>query len=771
MGRFCTGLGGVTLKQASTSFLKKRSKRLLSPLSRDSRPEPAKFQKFFGSFFQKRTACLPSSPNVTALRCIFLLCAHHGTILKPEDLASAAGISVPRILAGHGLQVKTLQHTTFETAAALGNAYPALALLHDGNWLLVAGALGTGADAKLAVLDPARENLGLFLLARDAFAAAWSGTLVLARPKAATQAARRPFGLGWFITEILTHRATLAHVALAAIMSNLIALAAPLLTHVIIDKVIPYRAVHTLAAVLLIYLAVIVFDGLFGYVRQRLMTFVSTQVDARVASHVFAHLLSLPMGFFEATTAGVLTRHLQQTDKLRQFLTGRLFQTLLDCTTLPVLLVLLASYSLQLFAVVGFFTLAVAAVIGVLIPTFRHRLAGLYGAEAARQAQLVETIQGMRTIKSLAMEPVRQAAWDGAIARALSNHNAVGRVATSAHVATSGLDRLMQLAILGLGAHAVFTGALSVGALVAFTMLSARVSGPLLQVVALINEYQETALSARMLATVMDAAPERAPEAASVSPPITGALTFEGVSFRYPGAAAPALDQVSFEVAEGQVIGVVGRSGSGKTTLIRLLQAIEPVQAGMIRLGGTDIRHIGLPHLRRHVGVVLQESFLFRGSIHANIAASCPSAPLAEVMEAACLAGADEFIDRLPLGYDTVIEEGASNLSGGQRQRLSIARALLTRPRLLIFDEATSALDPESEAILQANLRRIAHGRTMIVVSHRLSSLCGADAILVLGRGRVLDFAPHAVLLARCEAYRSLWQQQTAYLQPMRGAA
>jgi len=267
-----------------------------------------------------------------------------------------------------------------------------------------------------------------------------------------------------------------------------------------------------------------------------------------------------------------------------------------------------------------------------------------------------------------------------------------------------------------------------------------------------------------MLATIMDHPPERAPDAHAILPTIGGGIAFDNVSFRYPDAPSSALDRVSFEVEEGEIIGVVGRSGSGKTTLIRLIQGIQTAQTGLIKLSGTDIRHIDLGHLRRNVAVVLQDSFLFRGSIRANIAAGNPLARLESIIEAARLAGADEFIDRLPLGYETIIEEGAVNLSGGQRQRLSIARALLIRPRLLIFDEATSALDPESEAILQANLKQIARGRTMIVVSHRLSSLVQSDRILVLERSRIVDFAPHAELVERCEPYRSLWFQQTQHV-------
>jgi ATP-binding cassette subfamily B protein len=263
----------------------------------------------------------------------------------------------------------------------------------------------------------------------------------------------------------------------------------------------------------------------------------------------------------------------------------------------------------------------------------------------------------------------------------------------------------------------------------------------------------------------MDHAPERDPNQRGTRPQIAGRLEFQGVRFRYEGISTPALNDISFAIEEGQMIGVVGRSGSGKTTLTRLIQGIHTAQEGQIRLDGCDIRHIDLPHLRRAIGVVLQDNILFRGTIFDNIAAARADATLAEVMEAARMAGAEEFIERLPRSYETSVEENAANFSGGQRQRIAIARALLTKPRLLLFDEATSALDPESEAIVQQNLAQIARGRTMIIVSHRLSALVKSDAILVLDRGAVADFAPHQTLLERCGIYRHLWDQQTRHMQ------
>ncbi len=706
-------------------------------------------------------------PNLTALRGLFLLAMHHGCHLAPEQVAQAQtpdlAQGIMTVLRQAGFETAALRRGQWTDLEKVGSAYPVLAALQGGGWIILAGLLGTGGETQLAVLDPAREALGITLMPRETFLARWNGTVVLCRKPAPPEAEPR-FGLAWFVPEILRHSAILRDVTVAAFSSSLIGLATPLLYHVVIDKVIPYKAEQTLLAVLIIFAIVTLFDGVFTYSRARLMLFMTNKIDASLAARTFTKLLSLPMPFFEHHPAGVLVRHMQQTEKLRHFLTGRLFQCVLDCAMLPILIALLCVYSFPLTLLVLGFAFAIAGVIFVLIPRFRSRLNLLYQAEGARQAHLVETMHGMRTIKSLAMESVRQAAWDKRIAAAINRHSAVGTIAALANTVTTMLDRLMQISILGIGAHAVFAGRMSIGALVAFTMLASRVSGPLMQIVALINEYQETALSARMLASVMDHPPERPAGQSFLRPVLSGAVSLDQVSFRYPGAPTPALDRISFAAPEGSVVGIVGRSGSGKTTLIRLLQGIETPQSGLIRFDGTDIRHIDLAHLRQSTGVVLQESFLFRGSIRDNIAAGKPAAHFAEVVEAARMAGADEFIDRLPLGYDTVVEESAVNFSGGQKQRISIARALLTRPKLLIFDEATSALDPESEAILQKNLKQIADGRTMIVVSHRLSSLVQADRILVLDHGSAVDFATHPVLLQRCALYRGLWEQQTNHV-------
>ena len=495
--------------------------------------------------------------------------------------------------------------------------------------------------------------------------------------------------------------------------------------------------------------------------RRYLLLYATNKVDIRVATKTFGHLLGLPVTFFEHISAGVLVKHMQQAGRIREFLTGRLFLTTLDALSLFVFIPVLALYSLKLTCVVLAFTAVIGVVVALLMGPFRRRLYDLYQAEGARQALLVETVHGMRTVKSLAMEPLQGKTWDDRCAQAVSMRFGVEKISATAQAVTGFLEKMMTLGIIGLGALDVFSGELTIGALVAFNMLAGRVSGPLVQLVTMVHEYQEVALAVKMLGEVMNQKPEKDGNRDGLRPDLIGKIEFENVSFRYGAEGAPALDDVSFSIAPGLVFGIVGRSGSGKTTLTRLISGMYPVQQGLLRIDGYDSRELELEHLRRNLGIVLQDSFLFRGTVRENIACVKRDATFAEIVRAAQLAGADEFIERLPRGFDTMIEENASNLSGGQKQRLAIARALITDPRILILDEATSALDSESEMIIRRNLRRIAEGRTVIIVSHRLSMLADANEILVIDRGQIVDVDRHDRLLSKCTIYRHLWNQQT----------
>jgi ATP-binding cassette, subfamily B, bacterial HlyB/CyaB len=409
-------------------------------------------------------------------------------------------------------------------------------------------------------------------------------------------------------------------------------------------------------------------------------------------------------------------------------------------------------------------------------------------AEQAKTAHLVETLYGMRTIKSLSLEGRRRKEWDVLVAEATAARHAMGLVANWPQTLSVPLQRLIYSGcfafgaymILGsqsnvLGAHGTMLNApitatvaaitVSPGALVAFAILSMRLAAPLISIATLQQDLAEVRGSIFQLATVMNVVPEVA-QLNGLKLPIKGEITFKDVRFRYVPGATYALDEVSFTVPRGTVLGIMGRSGSGKTTVTRLLQRLHTGYEGMIKIDGMDLREIDLMHLRHNIGVVPQENFLFSGSIRDNIAMARPDASFIDVVHAAQLSGAEEFIEGLPRGYDTMLEEGATNLSGGQRQRIAIARALLIDPPVLIFDEATSALDAESEAIVNANLKRMAKGRTVISISHRLSMLVEADAILVLERGRVHDIGTHEELLRRCDIYKHMWYQQNRHLAP-----
>ncbi len=708
------------------------------------------------------------TPVLSTLRAVFLVAAHHGVLLGPDELPPLeTGDFAPdllRLLGGKGLRCRLLEDAGWRTASRLGQAYPALAELRGGHWAVLVHAGGAEGARTVALLDPRNEAQGVQALPWEEFARDWTGRLILIGRPDRPRAAETAFGLRWFLPALAREKELFLGVAVAVVIGNLISYALPLLMQAMIDRVIAYQAWNTLAAVAAVFVLLALFDAGFGYVRQRLSQIAGGRIDAHLGAESVAHLLSLPMTLFETTPAGVLARNIQQTDRIRQFLTGRLLQTLLDAALLPVLFATLAFLSGRLALVIAAYGIAIAGCIALMLPLLQRRLNAVYAVEAERQALLVETLHNMRAVKSLAVEPARGALWEESLALSVRRQWDLGRVSAVTSTLTSLLERLMQVSVVAFGVALALEGAITVGTLVAVLMLAGRVSGPLVQIVGLVNEWQEAALSIGMLRQIMDHPPERPDRAALARPALTGALEIRGVSFAYPGAATPALDQVSLAIEPGQVIGIVGRSGSGKTTLTRLIQGIETPQAGLILFDGIDIRSIALGPLRRQVGIVLQDNLLFRGTLRENIALARPEAGLEAVVRAATLAGADEFIRRLPRGFDTPVEEGGANLSGGQRQRVAIARALLTDPRILILDEATSALDPESEAVVNRNLAAIARGRTMIVVSHRLSSLVRADRIAVLDQGRLVAFAPHEALLAGCEIYAHLWRQQTEHL-------
>ncbi len=706
----------------------------------------------------------------TSIQCLTAIAQHHGLQINPERLIQeyALGEEEPmpvlllRIASEIGLKAKASK-ISWEELLAQGGVFPLLAKLRNGDSVIIVGARAEG-DGKVAVLDPKISEAAVVLQDREQLCKCWSGDVVFLKRSHSLTDTAQPFSLRWFIPEIWKQKVAFRDIAMAAIAMQFLALASPMFFQLVIDKVLVHQSASTLWVLGVGITIALIFDSIFGYLRQLLTLAATNKIDMRLTRRAFGHLLSLPIDYFETTTAGVITRHMQQLEGIRHFLTGSLFFTGLDTIGLLIFLPILFSFSVKLALVVLVFTVIIAGIIMALLPTYRRRLDALYSAEGKRQSMLVETIHGMRTVKALAIEPVQRRIWDQISAEAITMHFRVGKLGITGGAVTDLLGKLLPVTIIVLGAQEVFDGALSVGALIAFQMISGRVSSPLISIVGLINEYQKTALSVRMLGEVMNRQSEGRIGAGGLRPQLSGEITFDNVTFRYPGASAAALDGTEFTIPAGVVVGIVGRSGSGKTTLTKIIQGLYSVQEGIVRFDGTDAREIDLAYLRRQIGVVLQENFLFRGTVRENISMAKPDASFEEIVAAAEAAGADEFIERLPQGYDTLLEENAANLSGGQKQRLSIARSLLSKPRILILDEAASALDPESEAIFIRNLSRIAVGRTVIMISHRLSTLVNAHAILVMQHGRLVDRGRHEELLVRSSTYQHLWNQQTSHL-------
>lgn len=647
--------------------------------------------------------------------------------------------------------------------AAFRAVFPALARLNNGNVVVVAGLQEQNGETRIGFIDPLANTQDVVFLPRAVFEAEWSGQLILVQRRYRLDDTEQPFGLRWFVPEIMRHKQLMRDVILGALAIQLLGLAPAIFLRVVLDRVLVHQTWATLVVLTVGVLLALAFESLFVYLRQYIMLQATNKIDISLATRIFAHLLRLPISYFEATPGGVTVRHLQQAEKIRGFLTGRLLTVALETTTLLVYLPLLSYLSVKLTFVVLGFGAMVGAIVLALVGPFRSRLSALYNAEADRQAMLIETVSGMRSIKSLTLEPGQMQSWEERSAKAVELHNRVGTIGAAGSAITGFLEKSMSIIVVAVGAVDVFAGTLSVGALIAFQMLAGRVISPLVQAASLVQDYQDTALSVRMLGQVMNRPPEPRSREGGLRPTVVGEIQLDRVTFRYAPGGTPALDQVGIRIAPGKVVAIVGRSGSGKSTIAKLLQGLYPLQDGVIRIDGIDTREFDLTHLRRNVCVVPQDTFIFRGSVRANIALTNRSASFEEVVAASRLAGADEFIERLPNGYDTELEEGGQNLSGGQKQRLAISRALLLRPPVLILDEATSALDPDSEAIFLDNLAGISAGRTTLIISHRLNTLTSCDAIVVLDRGQIVDAGRHSELMERCAIYQHLWKRQNRH--------
>jgi ATP-binding cassette subfamily B protein len=687
----------------------------------------------------------------------------HDHLLRPEDVTWE---TIARLARLSGLKATTT-HLAWNDVVKLGKAVPALLRLSNGFVMVLLKVERNGDVVNLRLQDPLADSETRITLDEQRFCQSCTGDVLLLKRDYPLVSEDQPFGLRAIAGRVLMSRQIARDLVIAAFMLGLLSAAPIVFWRLLIDRVIYYKAFNTLAVLSLAMIVVVATETAFSWLRRHLTQNLVRRVDVGLWNDMFSELLTLPVSFFERSQTGVVTRDMFEVFKIRSFLSEAVFGTGLDTLVLIIFLPIMFYFSVTLTLIVMGMCLVICVWIVLMMPYIHAKSARVFRAEGKKGAFLVETLQGIRTVKSLALDARRKREFDVLVAQAAEYRYEESSAANLISTVIVPLERFMTSGIVAVAVYLAIARdqQVYIGSLVAFMMLSMRVAAPLMELSTMIQKLDDARIAVATIKQLLNQPKEIGRSEHALRPPIFGAVEFHDVRFTYPGSLNPALDQVSFSMPAGTIFGIMGRSGSGKTTVTRLLQMLHSDYQGQIKIDGHSLAQLDIDHVRSSIGVVLQENFLFSGTISSTISATKPDARLEEIVVAARLAGAEEFIERLPEGYNTQIYEGSPNMSGGQRQRLAIARALINNPRILILDEATSALDAESEAIVNANLMNIAKGRTVIIISHRLSSLVVADAIMVLERGSVHDIGRHDELLERSDIYSSLWRQQHRHLE------
>ncbi|HEX9742505.1 MAG TPA: type I secretion system permease/ATPase [Nitrospiraceae bacterium] len=721
---------------------------------------------------QSGTTGTSSPPHVDpGLMCLLILARFFGVPANGDQLRHQFGEPSKTLTdtdllraAGHlGFTAGLVQSIWAKLA---GTPLPAMARMNDGRYVVLAKV---EAD-KVLIQNPTEPNPTI--LSRQAFEEQWNGELLLVTKRAGLRPEDWRFDFTWFIPAIVKYRRLLGEVLLGSFFLQVFGLLTPLFTQVVIDKVLVHKGLTTLHVLTIGMISLALFEAVLGGLRTYLFSHTTNRIDVGLGAQLFRHLLALPLAYFEARRVGDTVARVRELEHIRQFLTSNSVTVVLDLLFTVVFLAVMLFYSVTLTVVVLVTIPLYAAISIVITPVIRARLNEKFNRGAENQAFLVESISGIQTVKAMAVEPPLQRKWEEQLAAYVqASFRATSLITVTSQMA-SFIQRTTTIVILWVGAYQVMSGALSIGQLIAFNMLAGQATSPMLRIVNLWQEFQQVGISMQRLGDVLNTTPEPAYNPGRTTlPKLTGRVEFDQVSFRYRPDGQEILRKVSLIVEPGQVIGLVGRSGSGKSTIAKLVQRLYVPERGRILVDGIDLAQVDPAWLRRQIGVVLQENFLFNRTVRDNIALADPGISMEAVVQAAKLAGAHEFILELQEGYDTMVGEHGCSLSGGQRQRIAIARALVTNPRILIFDEATSALDYESEAIIQRNLVQICKGRTVFIIAHRLSTVRPANCIYVIEKGEIIERGTHDDLIRRGGYYARLHKLQENPLTIVDGTA
>ncbi|WP_283842543.1 type I secretion system permease/ATPase [Bradyrhizobium sp. G127] len=696
-----------------------------------------------------------SDPGLVAL---VMMLRFQGLGVNPEQIRHQFGsamIGLPEMLRcakAFGLKAR-VSATNWSRLAT--TPMPALAALRDGGFLL----LGKAGEDKVIVLEPGRP--APVVMARAELEAVWDGRVLLMTKRAGLADLSRQFDITWFLGAVHKYRRLLSEVLIASFFLQLFALVSPLFFQVVVDKVLVHRSLSTLEVLAVGLIAIALFETILGILRTYLFSHTTNRIDVELGARLFRHLLALPIGYFQARRVGDSVARVRELENIRNFLTSSGLTLVIDLFFTSVFIAVLFFYSpLLTWIVLASFPFYVG-ISAAATPLFQKRLDEKFKRGAENQAFLVESVTGIETLKAMAIEPQMQRRWEEQLAGYVTASFRVTSLGNVASQIVQFVSKLVSAAILYFGAKLVISGDLSVGELIAFNLLAGRVSAPVLRLAQVWQDFHQARLSVNRLGDILNTAPEPIYNPGKMGlAAIRGHISFENVSFRYRIDGQKVLHDINLDVPAGQVIGIVGTSGSGKSTLAKLVQRLYLPEIGRVLIDGVDVAQVDPAQLRRQIGVVLQDSMLFNCSIRDNIALVDPAVPAENVIAAATLAGAHDFILQLPEGYDTVVGERGSSLSGGQRQRIAIARALISDPRILIFDEATSALDYESESIVQKNMVQMSQGRTVLIIAHRLSALRLADRVITIERGRLIEDGSHQELIRAGGRYAKLYRLQ-----------
>ncbi|GAA6616192.1 peptidase domain-containing ABC transporter [Scytonema sp. NUACC26] len=586
--------------------------------------------------------------------------------------------------------------------------------------------------------------------------------LLLSRTTATPQ---QRFGISWFTPYLTRYRRVLIEVFLASFFVQLAALANPLVIQLIIDKVIAQNSMSTLHVLGALLLVVGLFEAVLGTLRTYLFVDTTNRIDMGLGSEIIDHLLRLPLRYFERRPVGELSTRINELENIRQFLTGTALTVGLDALFSVVYVVVMLFYSWQL-TLVGLGTIPVFVVITLIAsPTVSKQLRTKAERNSDTQSYLVEVMSGIQTVKAQNIELRARFSWQDRYARYVAAGFKTVVTSTLASSTSNFLNKLSSLLVLWVGSYLVLKGELTLGELIAFRIISGYVTSPILRLAQLWQNFQETALSLERLSDIVDTPQEAEQDRDNIPlPQIVGSVKYDNVSFRFASNGPLQLSNVNIDIPVGKFVGIVGQSGSGKSTMMKLLLRLYEPEAGRILVDGYDISKVELYSLRRQVGVVPQETLLFDGTVQENIALTNPEATTEEIIEAARVAAAHDFIMNLPNGYNTRVGERGAGLSGGQRQRIAIARSVLQRPKLLVLDEATSALDYPTERQVCLNLAEEFAGSTVFFITHRLNTVRNADIIIVMDSAKVIEMGTHDELMAARGHYFYLYNQQDVKL-------